>query len=157
MQGNPYWYDLNPFWQAGFGLPNCTCYAWGRRFEITGEEPDTSLGNADTWFQYAVSHGQKTGQTPELGAMITFHYTGSAAGDGGHVGVVEVINDDGTIVTSNSAYGGTYFYTQTLSPPNYSWGDWVVLDGFIYLECTSPPTPPPKKKGKMPMWMYLWP
>ena len=29
MRGNPYWYSRNPFYQAGYGLPNCTCYAWG--------------------------------------------------------------------------------------------------------------------------------
>lgn len=30
MQGNPCWYANNPFEQAGYGLPNCTAYAWGR-------------------------------------------------------------------------------------------------------------------------------
>lgn len=29
MQGNPYWYSRNPFYLAGYGLPNCTCYAFG--------------------------------------------------------------------------------------------------------------------------------
>lgn len=158
MMNNPYWYSLNPFYLAGYGLPNCTCYGWGRWFEITNEEPDTSLGNADTWFDYAVAHGQRTGSEPKLGALITFHYTGSHAGDGGHVGVVEIINDDGTITTSNSAYGGAYFYTQNLTPPNYSWADYVVLDGFIYLDCTpTPPPPKPDKKRKMPLWMYMFP
>ena len=29
MRGNPYWYSRNPLYLAGYGLPNCTCYAWG--------------------------------------------------------------------------------------------------------------------------------
>ena len=49
MEGSAYYYGSNPFHAAGFGLPNCTCYAWGRRYEITGRRPSLSTGNADTW------------------------------------------------------------------------------------------------------------
>lgn len=155
MQGNPYWYDLNPFYQSGFGLPNCTAYCWGRRYEITGDAPETSLGNADTWFQYAVSAGQRTGQTPELGAIACWHYKDGHESEGGHVAIVEVIDGD-VITTSNSAYGGAYFYTQTLNPP-YEWASYTVLDGFIYLNCAPIPPKPQAKKNKMPLWMYLFP
>lgn len=24
VRGNPYWYSRNPFYLAGYGLPNCT-------------------------------------------------------------------------------------------------------------------------------------
>lgn len=27
MLNNPKWYSENIFYQAGYGLPNCTCYA----------------------------------------------------------------------------------------------------------------------------------
>ena len=31
MLNSIYWYsDTNPFYPTGYGLPNCTCYAWGR-------------------------------------------------------------------------------------------------------------------------------
>lgn len=157
MMNNPYWYSDNPFWQAGFGLPNCTCYCWGRRYEITTKPPDTSLGNADTWFDYAVQHGQKTGQEPKLGGIMCWSYTGSHQPDGGHVGIVEVINDDGSIITSNSAYGGAYFYTLHLTAP-WEWSDYTHYEGCIYLDCEpKPPEPPTGKKGKMPIWMYLFP
>lgn len=54
-------------------------------------------------------------------------------GDGsGHVAIVEKINTDGTIVTSNSAWGGTRFYLKTLSPPNYNMGAAYTFQGFIY-------------------------
>lgn len=154
MQDNPYWYDLNPFYQAGFGLPNCTCYCWGRRYEITGKAPDTSLGNADTWFDYAVEHGQRTGQSPSLGAIMVWKYTGSHAGDGGHVAIVEEINGE-TLTTSNSAYGGAYFYTDTLSPP-YEWADYTDFQGFIYLDCEPTPRPPQKKKRSIIWQPYPW-
>lgn len=152
MLNNPYWYSLNPFYQSGYGLPNCTCYAWGRRYEITGKAPDTSLGNADTWFDYAVSHGQKTGQSPKAGSIMAWKYTGSHANDGGHVAIVEEVDGE-TVVTSNSAYGGTYFYTQTLSPP-YEWASYTQFQGFIYLDCSIVPPKPSVKKGKLPIWAY---
>lgn len=115
IRDNPMWYADNPFYQAGYGMPNCTCYCWGRRYEITGNPPNTSLGNADTWFNYAVAQGQKTGREPQVGGIMCWSYTGSMAPVGGHVGIVEVVNEDGSIITSNSAYGGTFFYTQTLN------------------------------------------
>lgn len=152
MLNNPYWYSLNPFYHSGYGLPNCTCYAWGRRYEITGKAPDTSLGNADTWFDYAVSHGQKTGQSPKAGSIMVWKYTGSHANDGGHVAIVEEVDGE-TVVTSNSAYGGTYFYTQTLSPP-YEWASYTQFQGFIYLDCSIVPPKPSVKKGKLPIWAY---
>ena len=156
MLNNPYWYDLNPFYISGYGLPNCTCYCWGRRYEITGKAPDTSLGNADTWFDYAVSKGQRTGKEPKLGAIMCWSYTGSHASDGGHVAIVEEINDDGSITTSNSAYGGAYFYTQTLTSP-YEWADYTNFEGCIYLDCEPTPKPPERKRKKMPLYFYLWP
>lgn len=141
------WYNapLNPFAVAGFGLPNCTCYAWGRRGEITGEAPDTSLGDAYTWWDYNKENNiYPYGSTPKLGAIICWDY---GTGSGGHVAIVEQINDDGSIVTSNSAYSGTYFYTQNLSPDNnYEWtlssGTVAQFQGFIYLPDDYVPNPP---------------
>lgn len=28
IMNNPKWYSENPFYLAGYGLPNCTAYAW---------------------------------------------------------------------------------------------------------------------------------
>lgn len=147
MEGNPYWCEDNPFWQSGFGLPNCTCYVWGRWYEITGERPTKlSLGNGDTFFPRAVAAGLPTGQTPQLGAIICFEYDEPYTSVGGHVAVVEQINSDGSIVCSNSAYGGTYFYLTTLTPPDYleGLGYPAHCQGFIYLESTPRPPQPPQ-------------
>lgn len=135
MNGSPYYYSRNPFYLAGYGLPNCTCYAWGRFWEIADYErdfsnrPNLSTGNAEDWFGYT-QDGYERGSEPRLGAVICFA-DGPFSGDG-HVAIVEQINDDGSIVTSNSAYGGEYFYTQTLQPPNYLPASGYVFQGFIY-------------------------
>lgn len=113
-------------------LPNCVGYAWGRFMEILGKAPTLSRGNAENWWDY--SDGYERGQTPRLGAVICWR-KGKAhnADDGaGHVAIVEEIAADGTITTSNSAYGGKRFYTQKLKPPNYTWSSAFTKQGFIY-------------------------
>lgn len=79
---NPYWYSRNPFYLAGYGMPNCTAYAWGRFWEISDpnveyiNRPTLGTGNAGTW--YAVDDGYERGQTPKLGAVICFDNPGEA-------------------------------------------------------------------------------
>lgn len=123
---NKFYFSDNVFYQSGYGLPNCTCYAWGRFYELTGVRPSLCTANAERWFDY--SDGYKRGYTPKLGAIIVWSDVG--AGDGGHVAVVEAIHDDGSITTSNSAWGGSYFYTQEI-PNTYALSGFNFL-GFIY-------------------------
>lgn len=152
ITGNKWYYDLNPFYQSGYGLPNCTCYAWGRWGELLGETHSLPLGDAGKWLDSNTVYDE--GQTPKLGAVAVWKYSDGGAG---HVAIVEQINDDGTIITSNSAYGGTFFYTQTLSANNnYAWDTKTIFQGFIYNPKTfggddppQPPTPPkPHPKTK---------
>lgn len=136
MEGNPYWYDsnYNPYYPA-YGLPNCTAYCWGRSYEIMGERPDLPMANAEEW---ASLSEYPTGFFPRLGSILCFAYE-----DTGHVATVEVINEDGSIVTSNSAWQSTYFWTETLYPPLYQpeWASNYEFRGFIYIP-VEPPTPP---------------
>lgn len=132
--GSPYYYSLNPFYNAGYGLPNCTCYAWGRFWEESDDgsysnPPTLSTGNAEDWFANTAD-GYNRGSTPQLGAVLCLA-DGPYSGDG-HVAIVEQINPDGSIVTSNSAYGGQFFYTETLQPPDYLPVAGYVFQGFIY-------------------------
>ena len=128
---NQYYYsDMNIFHFAGYGMPNCTCYAWGRFYELTGVEPALSRGDAERWYNY--SDGYERGSVPKLGAVACWS-KGSATTDSdgsGHVAIVEEIKTDGTITTSNSEYGGRSFYTQTISPPYTLSG--YTFQGFIY-------------------------
>ena len=164
MLNNIHWYSIqNPYYATGYGMPNCTAYAWGRFWEIGdplsgGLNVPTHLPgywDGQLWFQKAIDDGTyETGQVPALGAVICF--TGGSAG---HVAIVEEINSDGTIVTSNSAYGGPYFYTQTLSPSNnYSWtsagGNLYTLQGFIYNPFGDNPPTPTFRRNKFPWVLY---
>lgn len=116
----------------GSVLPNCVGYAWGRWYELLGFKPKLSRGNAEDWWGY--KDGYSRGQTPKLGAVICWRKgkTGTSKDGAGHVAIVEQINSDGSIVTSNSGYSGTRFYKQTLKPP-YNIGSAYTFQGFIYL------------------------
>ena len=78
---NFHWYSDNPFYQAGYGLPNCTCYAWGRFWEesnasasdMSNKPTQLPTGDGGVWWPRAVASGYyQTGQVPELGAVICF-------------------------------------------------------------------------------------
>ena len=135
IRGNPYYYSRNPFYQAGYGMPNCTAYAWGRFWESAdvdhnfSNRPTLSTGNAEDWFRHT-SDGYERGTEPALGAVLCLA-DGPFSGDG-HVAIVEEIYQDGSINTSNSAYGGAYFYTDILRPPNYLPQTGYRFQGFIY-------------------------
>ena len=81
MQGietNAWYTTKNPFHQSGYGMVprkssgkgNCTCYAWGRRAEITGEAPNLSTGNASAWYDYNRKNKiYQYGSVPKPGAF----------------------------------------------------------------------------------------
>lgn len=160
IRGNPYWYSRNPFYLAGYGLPNCTCYAFGRWWECAdtahdySNYPALSTGNAEDWYGYT-QDGYERGQTPRLGAVICFA-DGPFSGDG-HVAVVEEIDPDTGIITcSNSDYGGRFWYLSYLSPPDYLPAAGYVFQGFIYNPITGggpSPGPGPGPAGRS--WWLL--
>lgn len=132
-EDNAYYYANNPFYQSGYGLPNCTCYAWGRFYEISGERPKLSTGNAENWWGY--SDGYKRGSIPKLGAVICWRKgaAGNGADGAGHVEIVEAINDDGTIVTTGSGWNSFLFRQKTrANDGNWGGGSAYTFQGFIY-------------------------
>lgn len=146
MQGSRYWYSrTNPFY-PDYGLPNCTCYAWGRFWEIgdpTNEGlnvPHLPTGNGGEWWTQV--SGYDVGQEPALGAVLCFAASGPDSN--GHVAIVEEIRQNGVIVTSNSAWRGSYFYTQVLTPMadgryrSNQDGTGYYSQGFIYNPYASP-------------------
>lgn len=116
----------------GSCLPNCVGYAWGRWYELLGSKPKLSRGNAENWYSY--NDGYKRGSKPKIGAVICWRKgkAGVSSDGAGHVAIVEEVYSDGSILTSNSAYGGTRFYTKKLYGPNYSIGSAYTFQGFIY-------------------------
>ncbi len=127
---NKHWYSGNPFYQSGYGLPNCTCYAWGRFYEILGKLPNLSLGNAEDWYGKKDSYSR--GKTPKLGAVVCWR-KGKAGygGDGaGHVAIVEKIYDNGDILISESGWNSFRFRTSKVKKGYKLYG--YTFQGFIY-------------------------
>ena len=129
---NKYYYsNLNVFYKYGYGMPNCTAYAYGRAYEILGSEPKLSWNNAEQWYGYNKSNGYyKYGQTPKVGAIACWSYNGG----GGHVAVVEKV-ENGQITFSNSAWSGRNFYLSyaSTSDKNAGGNSWWNFQGYIYL------------------------
>ncbi len=113
-------------------LPNCVGYAWGRFYEITGTKPTLSKSNAEMRYCYAAD-GYERSSSPALGAIACWSkgVVSHGADGAGHVAVVERIEANGDIVTSNSAYGGRRFYTETFKKSSgYNFGAYK-FQGFI--------------------------
>ena len=62
IENNYKWYSENPFYLNGYGMPNCTCYAWGRFWEISdpnnlkiNKPENLPVGNGGEWWSDANS------------------------------------------------------------------------------------------------------
>lgn len=89
-----YFYGLG----GPYGAGQCTQWAWSKRPDLP-----SNLGNANSWARNAAAAGFVVNQTPAAGAVFQ---TGS--GWYGHVGYVEAVNSDGSIVISEMNYGIPY-------------------------------------------------
>lgn len=144
---SPYWYSNNPFYNTAnpnppppnYGLPNCTCYAWGRFWEIsdpnrtyTQNRPRLSTGNGQDFYPYT-QDGYERGQIPALGAIAC--YAGGNYSGLGHVCVLEQENGDGTWTVSESAWNGYFFRSSHKILANGDYNDAAAgytFQGFIY-------------------------
>ena len=138
---NAYYFADNAYYQGGYGMPNCTAYAWGRAYEILGSRPNLCTGNANEWWDYNLSHGYyPCGSTPKLGAIICW-----GSGSSGHVAVVESIVGD-TVTLSESTFSGIYFqnYSYTIGAEDAT--SVGGFQGYIYIgdyvDASSDVTPP---------------
>ncbi|MBC3890001.1 CHAP domain-containing protein [Acetobacterium paludosum] len=125
---NPCYYAENIFCQSGYGMPNCTAYAWGRAYELLGSKPNLSSGNANQWWSYNLTGKvYSCGTTPKVGAIAC--WSGSACG---HVAVVEAISGD-QVTLSESGWNSFLFrnssYTIGSENSIYSGG----FQGYIYI------------------------
>ena len=83
---------------------NCTWYAWERRYEMGRPIPGGAMGNAAQWNSSFAAMGYRVDSVPQVGAIF------QNGGGYGHVGIVEVVNADGSIEVSeiNNYSGGGY-------------------------------------------------
>jgi len=129
-----YYSDLNIFYKAKLSPPfysgdkkingNCTWYAWGRTFEITGEAPTDArmTGNAYEWWEANKKSGKfKYGAEPKVGAIAVWKSTLPNSGGCGHVAVVEKIEDN-KIYISESAWHGSIFKYREIYSTDYIYG-----------------------------------
>lgn len=129
IQGKPTDPDCNV-------LSNCVGYAVGRFNEIGGYGCCKYLSpvNAENFIQYA--NGLEVGQTPKLGACMVWRKgaTLSNSDGAGHVAIVEKIISSTQIVTSESGWNSSPFWTKTRNKGNGNWGagSGYTFLGFIY-------------------------
>lgn len=126
--GNPYYFEKNSYYLSGYGMPNCTAYAYGRAFEILGSKPNLCMGNANQWWDYNLNKNfYSHGDTPKVGSIICWN--GSSCG---HVAVVEKI--EGNKVTySESAWSGDYFTVSQYTIGNEDNASVGGFQGYIHL------------------------
>lgn len=86
----------------GYAYGYCTYYAYNRRAEI-GSPISGNWGNAVSWSAMARAQGFRVDHTPEAGAVIQ---NGGGWGGYGHVGIVERVNADGSLLVSDMNYAG---------------------------------------------------
>lgn len=125
---NPFAYNYNMFKING----NCTSYAYGRFAELLDKNPiGVPTSNAENWYKNVKNFNK--GATPKLGSIICWSKgkIGVASDGAGHVAIVEQINDDRSILISESGAHSFLFRTRTLKFPYKLNG--YLLQGFIYL------------------------
>ena len=110
-----WYYSANPYFQRGYGLPNCTAYVWGRLSEICNAPVTFYGGNAIMW---ASRLEMKQIPSPKVGSCIIYSggITDSYGRLCGHIGVVEHCYEDGSIDVSMSSFGGYMWRLYRLSP-----------------------------------------
>ncbi len=80
---------------------NCTWWVYNRRAEL-GRPIPSNLGNANQWNITAAAAGMSVSTTPVPGSII--YHINDPWSYLGHVGIVETVNSDGSIVTSDMNY-----------------------------------------------------
>lgn len=97
-----YFYGLG----GPYGAGQCTQWAWYKRQDLPN-----MLGNASSWAYTAPAYGYVVNRTPAPGAIFQ-----TSSGWAGHVGYVESVNSDGSIVVTEMNYGIPYRVIRSTIP-----------------------------------------
>lgn len=116
----------SPQYQYADALANCVGYASGRFNEIINIARETSgctyttlNCNAVNFKERAEAAGLQTGSTPRRGAIMCW----GKEGDAGHVAIVEKVNSNNSVYTSESGWGSSsIFWNSTRTNNNGRWG-----------------------------------
>ena len=126
----------NPLYEPANALANCVGYASGRFNEIINIARDTSgctykylNCNAVGFKERAEAAGLQTGSTPRRGAIMCWGLNGGGAG---HVAIVERVDSNNQVYTSESGWGSSaIFWNQIRTNSNGRWG----LSSGYYFRC----------------------
>lgn len=129
-----YYSNSNIFYKIKLSPPytsggNCTWYAYGRTYEITGQIPTEAgfIGNGCEWWEAnKISGKYKYGSTPKVGAIAVWKSSLPGSGGSGHVAIVENIEDNKIYISESMWHGGIFKYTQIYSTE--------YLYGYIYTD-----------------------
>lgn len=138
-------------------LANCVGYGCGRFNEIIGSMKYPSLNcNAENFIERAISLGLKTSVKPTLGGIMVWQKGKTLFGsDGaGHIAIVERIDNENQIYTSESAYKGSAFWNSIRTNTNGNWGSGA---GYTYRGCIINPSikeEPKKEEVKKTTYKY---
>lgn len=103
----------SPSYDGGYNpypAGECVTHAFDRRAQL-GKGVSGSWGNASNWASVASSQGYEVNNSPSQGAIIQTGAYQNGSGWAGHVGVVESVNNDGSITISESNWNGNRFET----------------------------------------------
>ncbi|OOM81889.1 autolysin [Clostridium puniceum] len=134
-----YYSDDNIFYKVKLSPPfssggrlikgNCTWYAWGRAWEITGSKPTDAgfIGNGYEWWDANKKSGKyKYGSEPRVGAIAVWKSSLPNSGGSGHVAVVEKIENNKVYISESMWHGVTFKYREIYETS--------YLYGYIYLD-----------------------
>lgn len=107
----PYSYSVNPYKLNPDTGGNCTWYAWGRCYEVTGHKLP-AWGDAGAWYQRAVNAGYETGTTPRENSIMCW----TTSNTYGHVAFCESVSGD-VVTWTQSNWSGPAFNTVSNNHP----------------------------------------
>lgn len=117
-------------------LSNCVGYVNGRFNEIGAYNKCKYqlVCNPGDFISSAKSMGLKVSDKPTVGGVLVWTKGNTVKG---HVAIVERVDNENQIYTSESSYGGTAFYNATRNNNNGRWG---IGSAYIYRGCIINPS-----------------
>lgn len=101
---------------------NCTWYAHGRMLQLgyCKYALDSMHFNANSWADDA-ARGAEVSDTPATASIAYWESNAFFESSRGHVGVVEVVKEDGSVLVSDSGSSGTTYRTRIINPDDSIW------------------------------------
>lgn len=121
----------NPTYNGCNVLANCVGYCNGRFAEVMnlGKIKYQLICNAEVFIKKAKSYGLSISSKPVTGGIMVWEGKGNLAG---HVAFVERVLSEDKVYTSESSYGGSYFFNATRIKGN---GNYGLSSNFKYIGC----------------------